>query len=147
MVTWRSWWVSLSLVFALLSSTGCRDSDPDQRGVRLGLTAADIRTHFSPPGPGSWASEAGGTLRWTATTPTEPVHEAVFEFHQGMLVATRWLVDPASPEARGQPLEATPARVTTREPEGALVRVTTLSRSCPTHADEVARRLASGPTR
>ena len=133
------------LVLAALS-LGCGSGDVDRRGVRLGLTAADTRARFVPPGPGSWASEAGGTLRWTASQPGEPLREAIFEFHQGMLVATRWLAEPASPDAEGPPLEATPGRLTTREPEAGAVRVTTLSRTCPAHADEVARRL-SGASR
>ncbi len=124
---------------------GCgQGADVDRRGVRLGLTAADTRSRFVAPGPGSWSSEAGGTLHWAASAPSGPVRDAVFEFHQGMLVATRWLVDPAADEAKGPPIEVTPARLTTREPEAGGVRVTTLSRSCPTHADEVARRMASG---
>lgn len=136
----------LSLALALALGSGCGSSDADQRGVRLGLTASDTRSRFVAPGPGSWSSEAGGTLRWTASQPGEPLREAVFEFHQGMLVATRWLAEPTSPEAKGPTLEATAARLTTREPEAGAIRVTTLSRSCPAHADEVSRRL-SGASR
>lgn len=116
----------------------------DVRGVRLGLGAADTRERFSPSGPGQWASDGGTTaaLRWTAQPPVGAVHEAVFEFHQGMLVAIRLRLDPASGEAAGAALEVTPGRIVARERQGEEALLTVLSRTCPGHADEVARRLS-----
>lgn len=117
----------------------------DLRGVRLGLSASDTRTLFQAPGPGSWSSESNPEpiLRWKAQ-PGALIHEAIFEFHQGMLVAIRLRVDPSSTEAQGPPLEVTQARVVSRGREGEEALVTVLSRTCPTHAPEVARLLRGG---
>jgi hypothetical protein len=113
------------------------------RGLRLGLSASDTRERFQAPAPGVWSSEANPepSLRWKADPPS-PIHEAVFEFHQGMLVAIRLSVSAGTPEAAGPPLEVSPARILVRkkEPDG-RVSLTVLSRTCPAHATEVNRLL------
>jgi|GEM_PF-1242227 len=140
----------LALALALGASAwwvvGQRSTGVDLRGVRIGLSAADTRARFLAPGPGVWASESSPepSLRWSASGATD-VREAVFEFHQGMLVAVRLKVSPKSPEATGPSLEQTPARVISRQAEGDAVAVTLLSRSCPAHAAEVAKLLGSKP--
>lgn len=116
----------------------------DLRGVRLGLSAADTRARFVAPGPGTWTSESNPepALRWTSLDRDAPVREAVFEFHQGMLVAVRLHTAPGAPEGAGPPMELTPARVLARSATDRGTDVTVLSRNCPTHAAEVARLLA-----
>jgi hypothetical protein len=98
---------------------------------------------FQAPAAGSWASEANPEpiLRWQGP-PGAPISQAIFEFHQGMLVAIRLRVSPGSPEAAGAEVEVTSTRVIARkkEPSGE-VSVTVISRSCPAHSAEVAQLL------
>jgi hypothetical protein len=116
----------------------------DIRGVRLGLSASDTRDRFVAPGPGTWtsAAEPEPVLRWAPDDAASPVHAATF--HQGMLVAIRLRVAPGAHEAAGPPLELSRSSLTSRGAEpGGDVAVTQLSRSCPTHADEVRRLLSA----
>jgi hypothetical protein len=113
------------------------------RGLRLGLSASDTRERFQAPASGVWSSEANPepSLRWKADPPSL-IHEAVFEFHQGMLVAIRLSTSPEAPEASGPPIEVSTARVVARKKEqDGRVSLTVLSRTCPAHATEVNRLL------
>ncbi|MGE3631162.1 MAG: hypothetical protein AB7P00_14755, partial [Sandaracinaceae bacterium] len=84
------------------------------------------------------------TLVWDPSNPeASDLQEARLEFHEGLLVAVRLEVTDSSPEAAGPALVTTETSILSRDPIGpSLVRVSWLSRSCPTHADEVARRIA-----
>ncbi|MCA9530172.1 MAG: hypothetical protein KC543_08545 [Myxococcales bacterium] len=119
-------------------------------GVRLGMTAQDIRTGFALPG--AWRSEAGAlgegpgaiVLEWRPADPvTSPVRAARFELHDGFLVALRAQLAPSSAIADGPAFDVNDQVVRHRERVAAGVRYTVLARSCPTHADEVQRLLAS----
>lgn len=148
--TARRWapWAALAGALLLVALWWGLRSSPtaDLRGVRLGFSAADTRELFQTASPGVWSSEANPEprLRWEARQGG-PVRQAIFEFHQGMLVAIRLQVAAETPEAQGPALEVTPARVLTRkkEPSGG-VSVTALSRTCPAHATEVAQLLRGG---
>jgi hypothetical protein len=115
------------------------------RGLRLGDSPARARDRFAPGVPGDFHSEAMGedfALVWEATRPGE-VRSARLEFHDALLVAARLRVAPSAPEADGPPIVLTEASLFTRERSRADVELTWIARSCPTHADEVRRRLAS----
>jgi hypothetical protein len=116
------------------------------RGARLGLSLADTRDRFAAPPGGAWSSESSPepVLRWAPGAQASDLRAATFEFHQGMLVAVRLRLARSAPEASGASLEITRAsllaRATTSDGE---VELTLLSRSCPTHADEVKRLITS----
>ena len=140
------------LVFALTFTLGCND---ERRlgafaDVRLGMTADEVRSRFSPGGAGAWRIEAspGGeaVLTWGATAREPVVRTARFEIHGGILVAVRALVRGEAPKAHGPAVEASHAVVVGRRPEGSdLVTLTILARDCPTHADEARALAASAP--
>lgn len=140
-------WLMLAAVLTLVMSWWVLKptESTDFRGVRLGLSASDTRASFQTSGQGEWSSEANPepSLRWKASAGGL-IREAVFEFHQGMLVAIRMKVDPSSLDAQGAPLQVTPAQVISRERVEGDVVVTVLSRSCPTHTTEVLRLLQGG---
>jgi hypothetical protein len=106
------------------------------------MSAADIRERFRPGATGTWTSaqEPEPVLRWTATEPGASTTHAVFELHQGMLVALTLV---GGPFAKGPALETTRASVAARRvgAQGPEVRV--LSRDCETHRAEVSKLLLS----
>ena len=81
-------------------------------------------------------------LVWAPSGESD-VLNARHEFHLGQLVAMRLTVSASSDVADGPPLEATQLSLVTREVVETGVAVTWLARSCPTHADEVSRRMQS----
>jgi hypothetical protein len=123
-------------------------SEPDLggfHGVRLGMTASQVRERFEQPALGAWQSlpttGAGDVvLAWHAAKGPA---EATFELHNGMLVAVRAAVDAADIDAKRPKVEASRAVVRMHEDEGDHVRVTLLARDCPTHHAE-AERIAAG---
>ena len=131
--------------FALLAAMGCGPSAPDPiLGVRLGMTPTQVRERFGTAVRGTFRSEAMGedlALVWTPDEPDASVRSARHEFHVGQLVAMRLVMDPSAPAARGPAMELTEVSILTRERADEGVEVTWLARSCPTHADEVRRRI------
>lgn len=115
-------------------------------GVRLGLTAGQVRTQFAPGTAGRWRSsveEGAPVLEWTAEGAAGAGPSRVrFEFHDGLLVALRATVARADALARGERLQVTDGSVLLREDQGATgVQLTLIARECPTHAAEVQRLL------
>lgn len=117
------------------------DPRPSVLGLRLGMTADEARGRLDARRAGEWTSEPTGT-DWTfvhrgAEDTTE------LTLHEGQLVAIR--VDaPASDDLRtGPDRQVTPGSVLVRTEAGGRVRITLLSRACPTHHDE-AERLVAG---
>jgi hypothetical protein len=121
-------------------------------GARLGMTASQLRRGFALVGDFSVqsAGESDGELavEWVPRADEQGSSVfsfARFEFHQGLLVAVR--ADTRDPSqatlARTQPFVADAAAVLHRHVDGhssdstARVRITLLSRDCPTHAEEV----------
>lgn len=143
MRTHRTTMIAVSL--ALVAGLGCGPSAPEPiLGVRLGMTPPQVRERFGTAVRGSFRSEAMGedlVLVWTPDEPDASVRSARHEFHLGQLVAMRLVVDPSAPMARGPAMELTEVSILTREPGDDGVEVTWLARSCPTHADEVERRI------
>ena len=122
-------------------SAGCSGSaNRDWAGVRLGMSASDVRDRFRPGSEGSWthALEPEPVLRWVAKDAAAPIKRASFELHAGMLVAITMV---GGEPSRGRALETTRASVIARRvgPDGPEVRV--LSRDCETHRAEVAALL------
>ena len=120
------------------------------RGVRLGTTLTSARDRLQTGQPGDFrtsAIEEDVALDWTPAGDSSEgeLRSARLEFHLGLLVAMRLRLAPDAPEASGPALEVTEASVLSREPLEDGVQLTWLARSCPTHADEVQRRI--GPPR
>ncbi len=151
----RSWrWIALAILIGpaaialavlLSSSFGSSETIGPVQGTRLGTSPSQARQALSTGGPGSFSSVTMGedfALVWAPEAPDAELRSARLEFHLGQLVALRLLLSPRAPEARGPELEVSTTSVLTRErtPEG--VELTWLARSCPTHADEVRRRIA-----
>jgi hypothetical protein len=135
----------IGLIALVMTSSGSSETLGPVRGLRLGTTPVMARRHLTTGGQGEWATTASGedyALTWTAESPTSDLRRAELEFHLGQLVAVRLLLSPGAPEADGPDLSVSQASVLTREttPEG--VSLVWLARSCPTHADEVRRRIA-----
>lgn len=113
-------------------------------GLRLGYTPSMARDRFEPGPRGEFQSEAMGedqALVWSPVADEE-IREARLEFHLGQLVAVRLTADRESELAQGPALEISDTSVLAREPEGERIALTWLARSCPTHADEVSRRIS-----
>lgn len=132
-----------ALPFAALSVACGPGARTDWAGVRLGMTASDVRDRFQPGGEGTWthAMEPEPVLRWIASSPAAPIRRASFELHLGMLVAFTLV---GGDLATGRPLETTRGSVAARRkgPEGPEVRV--LSRDCETHRAEVQKLVNGG---
>ncbi len=131
-----------SLSFALLlPSLGCaRSREPQQvdfHGVRLGMSAGDVRRRFVGPA-GQWKVTPGDGMVVDYAPEGGVLPRARFEFHTGMLVAVRATLPPLDPSAEGSERVVTPASVLVRKVEGDHVAFTLLSRDCPTHRAEAA---------
>jgi hypothetical protein len=117
-------------------------------GVRLGMTPADVRSRFDVSA-GLRASVAeDGTYLLDLENAAGTVRAARLEFHEGLLVAIRAELDPRDEWASDDGLflsEAT-VRRTLRDGTG-NTQLTVLSRTCPTHADEVRALMASAAPR
>lgn len=150
------WWagaavVSLAALWALggllMSFLAPSSEVPSLRGVRLGMTAEQVRARFDGGAPASYRTEITGLdVRLTRAPGGSLDREASFEIHEGMLVAVRLDLPDSAPEAAGPTLELTPMSVLARTPGGpGRVQIRLLSRTCPTHATEVAELVPSSP--
>lgn len=123
-------------------------------GARLGMSASELRRGFAYAGTFTVHSDsdADGELavEWAPAAGEQgavPVSFVRFEFHQGLLVAIRAdSLDPGEITlAQTEPFVANDAAVLHRSvrlhssDSTAHVRITILSRDCPTHAEEVRR--------
>jgi hypothetical protein len=110
------------------------DPRPSVLGVRLGMTADDVRARIDARGPGQWTTSLVGgdwVLEHRGSDET-----GRFEIHEGQLVAIRIDGAPSSDLPTEPRFEVTPGSVLVRRDEGGRVRITLLSRACPTHHDE-----------
>jgi hypothetical protein len=117
-----------------------RDPRPSVLGVRLGMTADEVRARVDEAGPSEWSSSVVGG-DWVLESHRGP-RQATFEIHEGQLVAIR-VEGPTSSDLPTDPdYEETPGSVLVRRTEGDTTRITLLSRACPTHRDEAERLVA-----
>lgn len=141
-----------ALALALVLVLGCRgDEIPDFWGLRLGMTATDVRDRFTAKN-GSFKAETAAddyTIRWTPKEPADDSpREVELAFHMGSLVAITAKIPEASAFAKGPPFVITKRSALKRSPSTAgLVDVELLARDCPTHrsrseaiVDEASRR-------
>lgn len=147
----RAWhWALMTALPALVLGAVLLWTQPPEvlgpiRGLRLGDTPARARDRFEPGSRGAFRGEAMGedfALVWEPAADGD-VRSARLEFHDAMLVALRLRLRASAPEAEGPALQVTEGSILTRERSRGHVELTWIARSCPTHADEVRRRLAS----
>lgn len=106
---------------------------PTIDGVRLGMTPDQVRERLSLADV-TTSLEGGDLVLRSGST--------ALSFHEGMLVALTTRRPAGHPASNGDPLELTPGTLLEREPiAGEGVELTMMSRTCPTHAAEVARIL------
>lgn len=137
--------VVFAALAALLLLVGCsKDTVPDVYGIRLGMTASDVRDRFTATG-GTFKADVAAddyTIHWTpgsdATAKAkggEPNPLAVdFDFHMGSLVAIQARVPEDAAVGKGPAYVVTKSSVMKRakvDPSGVTVDV--LARDCPTH--------------
>ena len=110
------------------------DPRPSVLGARLGMTADELRARVDAQRPGTWTSSviAGD---WILDRREGDV-EARFELHEGQLVAVRVEGPRSAGLVETPPYEVTPGSVAVRTVDHDHVRITLLSRACPTHHDE-----------
>jgi hypothetical protein len=125
---------------------GRTTSAPMFYGVKLGLSPANARDFFQLRGQGSWTTQSDPelTLLWEAKRKENSPSAARFEFHDGLLVAARFQSKTLEGPFQGRALEnyQTAIVVRERDPQG-IVKLTIISKGCPTHRAEV-QRLLSG---
>jgi hypothetical protein len=133
--------LALALVLFLV---GCRsETVPDVYGVRLGMTASDVRDRFTGAGGNFKADVAADdySIRWTVGADTtvrakngEPNPlDVELAFHMGSLVAIIAHVPSDAAIAKGPTYALTKGSVMKRESSGAATTITVLARDCPTH--------------
>jgi hypothetical protein len=127
-------------------ASACSSSGPaidELHGVRLGMTPAEVRARFEPEGAFSVTPGSEGEIRldWRATGD-QPVTEARFEFHEGLLVAVR-ATHGADTLVSVQRLDVSPWAVrVARVGDDNRAETVLLARGCPAHESEVQELLA-----
>lgn len=120
----------------------CAEQSAGFEGVRLGMSAADVRSHF--PHAGDWASATSPTgtfsIHWVpsnASDGTTDIVSTTFEFHQSLLVAIRATLNPDHPLADDRSEEnADVFKYVSHEADG-TTQVFWITKNCPIHREEV----------
>ncbi len=132
----------------LVSVESTDDAPFSFHGVHLGMTPADVRARFDAAREGALRASLGdgGAYALELAGGAGTVRSARLEFHEGLLVAIRAELDPRDPlaGAQGRAVSGAAVRVMREGPNGS-VALTILSRTCPTHADEVRSLLSDDP--
>ena len=139
-------WLLVALTFFGYRWAAALSSDPrlSVRGIRLGMTADDVRRRVDEHGPGEWTSRLDrGDWVLEHDAPTET---SSFELHEGQLVAIRYDAPADADLGAGPEFEMTRGSVLTRRIQSGRVRITLLSRDCPTHHDEAEQLVAAHGT-
>ena len=133
-----------ALLLVIVLGTSASSPGMEIRGVRLGMTPAQVRTRFDGGAPSVWRTDVGGADPVLVRMPGGAFDRAArFEFHAGMLVAIRLDLPEDGPYARGPSLQTSGAAILSRMPNSfGRMQVDLLARDCPSHAEEVSRRLA-----
>ena len=140
----RALWLPLAaagllapIAWGLLHLFSPQEPPADFMNVRLGMTPAQVRARIAQPGRFVSTTDAEGllVLTWTPNDPADPVEEARFEVHDGMVVAIRVRLR----QERPADLAIAPeyVRRTSPGPNGGA-ELTLLARGCPLHEEEVA---------
>lgn len=131
----------LSAVSLGTRALGDGDASPTPWGVRLGMSATEVRAQVEARASGTWSTRLEND-DWILERTADHEH-ATFELHDARLVAVR-IEAPAASDFPAEPAyEATEGSVLVRETQGDHVALTLLSRSCPTHRDEATRLVAA----
>ncbi len=130
-------------VCALPFLLGACASDDSFEGVRLGMTAEQVRASFQP---GTWTTsmdEEGTVLLDWLPEQAGQVEQARFEFHQGLLVAIRTTLSTDHPQA-SDPSGFDDDVLRHVSTAGAQsVQVLWITRNCPIHRAEVEALLST----
>lgn len=141
------WWLAALLPLGVVSAWAL--SQPDARhdfhGVRLGMSAADVRQAYSPEEPGSWSSSLSedGTLLldWRAD---DGAATARFEVHDGLLVAVRGHAMRSSGQGDDR-VEVSADDVWSVSSDAAdMSQVIWIARNCPLHREEIEALVSGG---
>lgn len=133
-------WAFVRWVSSLLSV----DVPSAFHGTKLGMSVSDVRTRFDRPGSfhARPDGETGWAIEWNAADAAAGVRTATFEFHEGLLVAVRAVVEETDAIVSHAGTTTTPGTVRrVRRRADRAFDVLILSRGCPAHADEVTRVL------
>ncbi|CAN5267331.1 hypothetical protein BH09MYX1_BH09MYX1_49560 [soil metagenome] len=156
---------ALFVLLAFFGLSACQgETMPDVYGLRLGMTASDVRDRFWGTG-GSFKADVAAddyAIHWTPgasteakdpsgkSTAFEPNPTAMtFEFHMGTLVAVRGQVPAGASIAHGAEYVTTKSAVLHRAavPGGGNVSIDLLARDCPTHKAEADRFVSAAKAR
>jgi len=151
--------VSALLLAILLALAACsKDAPTAFHGVKLGMRPDDVRARYDVPG-GHWKNDggtggAGLKLTWqrdgkgtsSAGGGDAGLDRAIFEFHNGLLVAVRatFLAPADDAWLAGGPRSETPSTVIARDAENQLRQLRWIAKDCPEHEAEVRAILAPG---
>lgn len=144
----RGWWIAIGLLPLGIAAAGVLSASDGRRqfdGVRLGMSATQVREAYTPAEPGEWSSSvsADGTLLldWRAT---EGPSAARFEVHDGLLVAVRGHAIPTSAPS-GDRVEVTADDVWSVSSDGNdTSQVLWIARNCPLHREEIDALVSGG---
>ena len=140
MIGWRAW-ASVAGFLLLAVHAGCGQSAPDKLfGIRLGMTAIDIRSRFDHATEGTWESQAGDLflLTWSASSNELPVRGARFELHRGVLVAATFSVRKGDSNLPERKIQLSSGSVLSRgSSNGPWVDLRWIARDCPLHTEEI----------
>ncbi|MGA7119248.1 MAG: hypothetical protein WBY94_04080 [Polyangiaceae bacterium] len=130
--------VVATLSFALSLALPSRGkADWSERGVRLGMSEAQVRRSFVDADAGDWTRTTvcgGPSLEWTRMKPGVPTRWARFELHDGWLVAMRIHSDGHASSPR---IEQAFFGVRRDRPFQGGVATTIIARGPPAYAAEV----------
>ena len=142
------WWLALGLLpvgIAAAWTLSDTDARRDFQGVRLGMSASQVREAYAPGQPGAWSSSVSddGTLLldWQAS---EGPSTARFEVHDGLLVAVRGRGKHES--GRGDDrVEVSADDVWSVSSDPAdMSQVVWIARNCPLHREEIDALVSGG---
>lgn len=120
----------------------CAEESAGFEGVRLGMSASEVRADFQHPG--RWVSETSPvgtfTIDWLPLEPDADTNDIVsvsFEFHQSLLVAIRAMLNPDHSLANDRSEEnADILKYVSRDTDG-MTQVFWITKNCPIHREEV----------